>query len=68
MINLLVDSTDMGWYILLLVFLAICLPVILFIIGIVVFQKNKKRGKIILISAAVYSIISLGLCSGFISF
>jgi len=68
MINLLIDSTDMGWYILLLVFMAICLPVILFIIGIVMFQKNKRRGKIILIIATVYSIISLGLCSGFIGF
>ena len=68
MIDLCIDSTDVGWYILLLVFMAVCLPILLFIIGIVVFQKHKSRGKIILIIATVYSIISLGLCSGFISF
>ena len=51
--------------ILLLIVIAIGIPIILFIVGLVRFRKNKKQGKIILIIAAVYSIISFGICGGF---
>lgn len=51
--------------ILLAIIIAIGVPVTLFIIGLVKLRKNKKQGKIILIVATVYSIISFGACSGF---
>lgn len=51
--------------ILLLIVIAIGIPIMLFIIGLVRFSKNKKQGKIILIIATVYSIISFGICGGF---
>ncbi|WP_460220360.1 hypothetical protein [Psychroserpens sp. MEBiC05023] len=51
--------------ILLAIFIAIIIPLTLFIIGLVKYSKNKKQGKIILIIAAVYAIISFGICGGF---
>jgi hypothetical protein len=65
MINLLVEANGLGLFILLMVLIAIGIPVILFIIGLVILRKNKKRGKTILIIATVYSIISFGICGGF---
>ena len=65
MINLLVEANGLGLFILLMVLIAIGIPVILFIIGLVTLRKNKKRGKTILIIATVYSIISFGICGGF---
>lgn len=40
-------------------------PLVLFIIGLIVITTNKKRGKLILIIASIYSIISFGVCGGF---
>jgi len=64
MIDLLIEVNGLGLFILLMILIAIGIPVILFIVGLFTIQKNKKRGKIILIIAAVYSIISLGICGG----
>ncbi|MBC2843922.1 hypothetical protein [Winogradskyella flava] len=60
--GVLIDSTDYGWYILLLFFLAFGVPLLLLIIGLVIRPKNKKASTIILIIAAVYSVIGLGVC------
>jgi len=60
--GILIDSTDYGWYILLLFFLAFGVPLLLLIIGLVIRPKNKKASTIILIIAAVYSVIGLGVC------
>jgi hypothetical protein len=65
MTNLLVEANGLGLFILLMVLIAIGIPVILFIVGLVTLKKNKKRGKTILIIATVYSIISFGICGGF---
>lgn len=65
MITLFAEGDVLIWVILLSFLVAIGIPLILFIIGLVTFRKNKKRAKIILIVATVYSIISVGICGGF---
>ena len=63
MTRFLIEGGDgLIWVILIAFIFAIGVPVILFIVGLVTLRKNKKRGKIILIIATVYSIISLGMC------
>ncbi len=64
MIDLLIEVNGLGLFILLMILIAIGIPVILFIIGLVTLRKNKKRAKVILIIATVYSIVSLGICGG----
>ena len=54
-----------GGVILSMILLGIFVPSMLFIIGLLKLRKNKKKAKIILIIAAVYSIISFGVCGGF---
>lgn len=63
--SLLIEGDALGQAIFFMVFLGIIVPVILFIVGLVQLRYNKKRGKIILIIATVYAIVSFGLCSGF---
>ncbi len=63
--TLIIESDALGQAILLMIFLGIIIPVIPFIIGLIQLRYNKKPGKIILIIATIYSIISFGLCSGF---
>lgn len=53
------------WVILLAIVIGIVVPLVLFIIGLVQLRKHKKRGQLILIIAAVYSLISFGMCGGF---
>jgi len=48
-----------------MILFGIIAPIVLFIIGLRTYRKNEKQGKIILIIAAVYSIISFGVCGGF---
>lgn len=62
MIDLLIESDALERYILLMIFVMIVIPIILFVIGLVMLRKNKKRAKIILIIATIYSIICLGIC------
>ncbi len=64
MINLIVEGTGLIWGILLLIFLAFGVPLILFILGIALRNKNKKASKILLIIAVVYSLIGIGICGG----
>lgn len=63
---LLVESTAVGWYILLLIFLAFGVPTLLLIVGIAIRAKNKKASKIIFIITTIYIIIGLGVCGGVI--
>ena len=65
MISLLIESDALGRFILLMILVGIVVPLILFIIGLVILRKNKKRGKTIIIVAAIYSIVSFGVCGGF---
>lgn len=62
MMGLLLDSTAVGWYIILLFFLAFGVPILLLILGIAIRPKKKKASNIVLIITAVYAIIGLGLC------
>ena len=61
---LLIESADIGWYILLLIFLAFGVPILLLILGFAIRAKNKKASKVIFIIATVYIIIGLGFCGG----
>lgn len=65
MSSLIIEGDALGQAIMLMIFIGIIIPIILFIIGLVQLRKSKKRGKIILIIAAVYSLISFGVCGGF---
>ena len=60
--NLLIGGDSFAWAILFLMFLAFGVPIILLIIGLVLWKKNKKRSKVFLISAVVYALIGLGMC------
>ncbi|WP_298550420.1 hypothetical protein [uncultured Algibacter sp.] len=62
MISLLVENAALGWYIILIIFLAFGVPTILLIVGIAIRQKNKKVSNVLLIITAVYAIIGLGIC------
>ena len=55
-----------GWelMIVVLILFGIIIPIALFIIGLMKYTKNKNQGKIILIIATVYSVISFGICGG----
>jgi hypothetical protein len=48
--------------ILLGLFIMFAIPVILFIIGLALRNKNKKASKTLLIIAAIYVLIGLGIC------
>ena len=53
----------LGRAILLILFLFFGVPILLFTIGIILFvRKRKKSGKIVLIIAGVYALISGGIC------
>ena len=60
--NMLLESSALGWYIILLFFLAFGVPLILLIIGIAIRRKHKKASNILLIITVVYAIIGLGIC------
>lgn len=62
--SLLIEA-DLGLLILIAIIIGIVIPIILFIIGLVYLRKDKKRGQLILIIAAIYSLISFGVCGGF---
>lgn len=64
MTRLLIEGNGLGLFILLMIFIAIGFPIILFVVGLLTLRENKKKAKIILIIAAVYSIISFGICGG----
>ena len=53
-----------GWelFLILIVFFMIIAPILLFIIGLVIYSKNREKGKKILIAAVVYTLISAGVC------
>jgi len=63
--NTLLIEGNYAYGILLLIFIMIGIPIILFIVGLVKYQKSKKTGKIILIIATIYSLVCLGICGGF---
>ncbi|MBP0902925.1 hypothetical protein ACFSKN_07885 [Mariniflexile gromovii] len=63
--NLLIESDALGQAILLMLIFMIGVPIVLFIAGLITYTKNKKRGKTILIIATIYSLISAGVCGGF---
>ena len=48
-----------------IIFFGFLVPIIIFILGIIVYRENKKKGKVLFLIATVYSIISFGLCGGF---
>ncbi|MDG5491036.1 hypothetical protein [Psychroserpens sp. SPM9] len=56
-----------GWefFIVLMIFFGIIVPLFLFIFGFIKYAKDKKQGKIILIIATIYTIIGFGICGGF---
>jgi len=60
--NLLIGGDAFAWTILFLMFLAFGVPIILLIVGLILWKKNKKASKVILISTAVYALIGLGMC------
>lgn len=60
-----ITNSGWEWLILGMIFFGIIVPVVLFIIGLRLLNKNKKKGQLILIIATAYSIISFGMCSGF---
>ncbi|XMO87976.1 hypothetical protein AAFN75_06705 [Algibacter sp. AS12] len=62
MITLLLETDALGWYIILLMFLASGVPVLLLILGLAIRAKRKKASNIILIITATYAIIGLGFC------
>ncbi|MBC3845797.1 hypothetical protein H8K90_05365 [Winogradskyella echinorum] len=64
MTRLLIEGNGFGLFILLMIFIAIGIPIVLFVVGLLTLRENKKKAKIILIIAAVYSIISFGICGG----
>lgn len=59
---LLIDGGDYFGAILLVLFIMFGVPLILFIIGIAIRNRNKKASKILLISGVVYLLICLGIC------
>ncbi len=60
--NMLLESSALGWYIILMIFLAFGVPTLLLSVGIAVRRKHKKASNILLIITAVYAIIGLGIC------
>lgn len=60
--NMLLESSALGWYIILLFFLAFGVPTLLLIMGIAIRRKHKKASSILLIITVVYAIIGLGIC------
>jgi hypothetical protein len=56
-----------GWeyMILVMIVFGVVVPLVLFMQGLARYKQNKKRGKVILIIATVYAIISFGVCGGF---
>lgn len=62
-----ITLNESGWesLILIIIFFGIIVPALLFIYGLVKLRKNERVGKIILIIASVYSIVSFGMCGGF---
>ena len=61
---LLIESSDLGLYIMLMLFIAFGVPLLLIIIGIALRNKNKKASKSLFIIAAIYALIGLGICGG----
>ena len=60
--SLLIEVNDLGLYILLMLFLFFGVPLILFIIGIALINKNKTASKKFFIAGVVYILIGLGIC------
>ncbi|WP_111308683.1 hypothetical protein [Confluentibacter sediminis] len=60
--TLLIEVNDLGWLILLMLFLAFGVPLILIITGIALRNKNKSTSKKLFIAAVVYVLIGLGVC------
>lgn len=57
-------ANDGGYIIAILLglFIMFAIPIILFIIGLALRNKNKKASKTLLIIAAVYVLMGLGIC------
>lgn len=62
MTSLILEGSGWELFIILIVFLMVIVPILLFIYGFVVYSKNEINGKKILIAATVYSLISAGIC------
>ncbi len=56
------EGGNYGGAILLVLFIMFGIPLALLIVGLAIKTKHKKTGKILLIIAAIYLIISLGYC------
>jgi len=65
MIAFAINGSGYEKLIIIAILIGIVVPLILYIVGIVQLGKNKKRGKIILLVATVYALISFGICGGF---
>lgn len=58
----LIELDGLGALILFILFIMFGVPIILLIIGLTIRPKRPKASKILLISAAVYVTIGLGIC------
>ena len=60
--TLLIEGSELGLAILVLLLIVFGVPLLLIILGIVLRNKRKKTSKVLLISAVVYVLIGLGFC------
>ena len=65
--NLLLEPGNLDGLVILIVAVMFGPAILLTIIGAAVYKKNKKAAKVLFIIAAVYVIISLGICGALIS-
>lgn len=65
--GLLLEPGNLDGFVLLMVAVMFGPAILLAIIGFVVLKKHKKAAKVLFILAAVYVIISLGICGALIS-
>ena len=63
----LLEVGNLDGLVLILVAIMLGPAIILTIIGAAVFKKNKKAAKVLFILAAVYLLISLGICGALIN-
>nr|WP_321221350.1 hypothetical protein [uncultured Psychroserpens sp.] len=64
---LLSPNMDFSGLLIMILFIMFGPGVLLTIIGIAVYRKNKKAAKVLFIIAIVYTIISLGVCGALMS-
>ncbi|GAA3592031.1 hypothetical protein Q4Q39_05370 [Flavivirga amylovorans] len=60
--TLVINGDGLIWIFLLLFFLAFGVPILLAIVALAIRNKNKRVSKVLLIIAAVYALIGLGIC------